>query len=358
MVQALSAAAGACDRIARRREGGDNRSRDPSKTRSQMASNSIAIRWTKGLKACFGLVNVLFALFGLRMVRVSRLRALHREREALKGQLKSAHRVQEALTGDLYSLRAKTDAPQMPDDRSKRVSIMIPTINSEPYIGLILRYYYDLRVNIHVLVDSKTNDKTFEIAQNYASVEIMENKTGVIEDSLEEISKKMGTDWVLRIDDDELPSKAMLDFVYEVIHQEEIEVVGFRRYQCAVSKPGFVLFSQEYDSDKQRQWRLYRPLKVDFIKKIHSPGFRRNSQRSLKAPDDAFMIHLDWAIHSYAERLLKLERYERRTPGSGNNWRPYYLYEENAAHRFDRLAAPEFDGLAKEISERFSDLCV
>ena len=133
---------------------------------NQVASNSIAIRWTKNVKICLGLVNAFFALFGLRMVRMSRLRALHqeqdalhREREALIGRLKNAHRVQEALASDLYSLRAKTDAPQMSDDRSSRLSIIIPTMNSESYIGLILKYYRDLDVETHVLVDAKTNDK-------------------------------------------------------------------------------------------------------------------------------------------------------------------------------------------------------
>src|SRR5581483_11869435 len=92
-------------------------------------------------------------------------------------------------------------------------------------------------------------------------------------------------------------------------------------------------------------------------KKIHSPGFNRNRQRSITAPDDAFMIHLDWSLHSYEERLAKIERYERHAQGSSNPWRPYYLYEENP-HRFGLLNAPEFDGLAKGIRDRFSHLCV
>jgi glycosyltransferase involved in cell wall biosynthesis len=310
------------------------------------------------------LVNRLFALFGLALVRASQLDALRKEREtsrqerdALTRNLASARQNHEAALSELYALRVKTDAPRKRGDRS-RVSIIIPTINSESYIELILKYYNDLNINVHLLVDSKTSDKTFDVAKRYASPQIMDNTSGLIaDDVMEEISKKIGTDWVLRLDDDELPSKSLLDFVYKIIDYDDIDVVGFRRYQCAVATSGIVLFSQEYDSDKQRQWRLYRPHKVQFIRKIHTPGFRRDRQRSIKAPDDAFMIHLDWAIHSYEERLLKIERYERHTPGSSNHWRPYYLYEEKP-HRFGRLNAPEFDGLAKAISERFSDLCV
>jgi len=311
------------------------------------------------------LASALSSLFGLRIVRASRLDALQNERdilfqegETLRRNLANARQNQEQALSELYALRVKTEAPQTCEDRLGRISIIIPTMNSEPYIELMLKYYHDLGVVVHVLVDSKTTDRTFEVAKRYASPQIMDNNTSVIpDDVMEEISKKAGTDWVLRLDDDEIPSRAMLDFVFKIIAFDDIDVVGFRRYQCAVAKSGVVLFSQEHDSETHRQWRLYRPQRMDFVKRIHSPGFRRNRQRSIKAPDDAFMIHLDWAVHSYEERLVKINRYEQHTPGSSNPWRPYYLYEENP-HRFGRLNAPEFDGLAKAISERFSDLCV
>jgi hypothetical protein len=34
-------------------------------------------------------------------------------------------------------------------------------------------------------------------------------------------------------------------------------------------------------------------------------------------PDDAFLIHLDWAVHNYAERLQKIERYDQHSPEGG-----------------------------------------
>ena len=304
-------------------------------------------------------------LFGLLLLRSSQYDTLQKERESLRQErdallrnLANARQNQEAALSELYALRVKTDAPRTRENRFRRISIFIPTMNSERYIDVVLKYYSDLGVTVQVLVDSKTTDKTFEVVSRYVSPQIMQNETGSIpDDVMEEISKKMGTDWVLRLDDDELPSKAMLDFVSNIINYDEIDTIGFRRYQCAVAKCGCVLSSQDVNPDTHRQWRLYQPRKVDFVKRIHTPGFRRNRQRSIRAPDDAFMIHLDWAIHSYEERLSKIERYERHTPGSGKPWRPYYLYEESP-HRFDRLIAPEFDGVAKAISERFSDLCI
>jgi hypothetical protein len=70
---------------------------------------------------------------------------------------------------------------------------------------------------------------------------------------------------------------------------------------------------------------------------------------------------LDWAVHSYAERLRKLERYDQYTPEGGTSWRSFVLYEEENVlypHSFARLKAWEFSLVGKEIVTRFPELCV
>ena len=188
-------------------------------------------------------------------------------------------------------------------------------------------------------MDSKTTDSTYEVAKTYATVELLDNKVGVVEELIEEIAAKTRSDWVLRIDDDELPSKAMIEFVHEITNSDEvdgIDVVSFKRLQCVVSKGGALLASQEISPEDHAQHRLFRPSRMKFRKDIHTAGYEVWDSRRLFAPNRCFMIHLDWTLHSYAERLAKLDRYDQHTrgagtrflAGAGTHFRSLILYEE------------------------------
>jgi glycosyltransferase involved in cell wall biosynthesis len=254
-------------------------------------------------------------------------------------------------------------------DLKDRLSIVVPTINSASYIDVILKYYIDLGIPVYVFVDSKTHDGTFDIAKKYAHAAIMNNSKHAIEEdtmpwvgAMQQFSQGSSAEWILRIDDDELPSEGLISFIADHVDNYEIEVVGFRRFQCAISKNGTLLYSKQVSATGHRQFRLFRPSKVHFVvNAIHSPGYDLSKSKTYNAPDDAFLIHLDWAVHSYAERLQKIERYDQHTPEAGTYWRSFYLYEEANAlhpHSFAPLGASEFSSVGKEIATRFSELCV
>jgi glycosyltransferase involved in cell wall biosynthesis len=246
-------------------------------------------------------------------------------------------------------------------DLKDRLSIIVPTINSASYIDVILKYYVDMGIPVYVFVDSQTHDGTFDIAKKYAHAEIINNSKHTIDGAIQEISRGLSAEWILRIDDDELPSEGLLSFISDHLDNYEIEVVGFRRFQCAVSKYGNVLYSKEHSTELHRQFRLFRPSKVHFVHTIHTPGYDLSKSKTFNAPDDAFLIHLDWAVHSYAERLRKIERYDQHTPEGGTCWRSFILYEEENVlypHSFARLKAWEFSLVGKEIATRLPELCV
>ena len=107
--------------------------------------------------------------------------------------------------------------------------------------------------------------------------------------------------------------------------------------------------------------RLYQPAKVGFIGGLHTPGVVwKEEVNSVPAPVEASLIHLDWAVHSYEERRLKIERYDAHTPNAGTKWRSYYLYEEQpfSPATFHELRLPEFRQTCREISQRFEELCL
>ena len=86
------------------------------------------------------------------------------------------------------------------------------------------------------------------------------------------------------MDDEELPSLSMLQFIASVIKDDEINVCGFPRLQCVTSLSGSLLATTHHSPEDHRQWRLYRPLKAKYIEAGHTPGFELPQYGSLRAP--------------------------------------------------------------------------
>lgn len=242
------------------------------------------------------------------------------------------------------------------------LTILIPTWNAGDYIDVFLSYYMDvLKVPVTVVVDSKTNDNTRSIADRWASdIWTVHNPAPRVGEIIETFSRAARTPWILRIDDDELPSPALIDFVRRAIVNEDYDAYSFLRYECGVAKDGTLLRHFGFDPTEQQQWRLYRHNRMRYITAGHTPGFLVDSPRFRLADEDAFIIHLDWAVHSRDRRRSKKVRYDAHTPGHGD-WIPgLILYEDDPDHRdkFAPLDVPEFRETGRRLARRFSDFCI
>jgi len=241
------------------------------------------------------------------------------------------------------------------------LKIVIPTINSASYLDLILSYYRSLQVPVSVFVDSKSLDHTSSVAAQYADEVISFNNPSTrVGEMIEGMSLHYyGAPWVLRIDDDELPSIELLRFVARFVSRwwsiRKAHAVGFRRYQCAFDAQGKLLYSPPHSGEEHRQWRLYRPAKVRFHGRGHSPGFDFNESRALIAPPSACLIHLDWIIHSAEERKKKLLRYDAHTPGHGESHSSYYLADQTPNFRDSLIRFPStsFQDLIQDLLARY-----
>jgi hypothetical protein len=244
---------------------------------------------------------------------------------------------------------------------SSRLSVIIPTMDSAHYIDLILEYYSSIGISTTVFVDSKTSDDTVTVAERYATVIPFDNAGATIEAVVEKLSTAGQSEFVLRLDDDELPSINMMKFVKAAIQVGAAEVYGFPRHQCAISTDRTLLTHIDHRArTHHRQWRLYCPAKVRFTGKCHTSGVDLAGLRCVSAPDDACMIHLDWALHGYEQRKAKIARYDAHTPGAGSYFRSYYLYEDvaGASERFRPCDLPEFRSTVRSVAERFPELCI
>jgi hypothetical protein len=243
-----------------------------------------------------------------------------------------------------------------------QLRVIVPTMNAEDHIEIVLSYYKDIGLPITVVVDAKSTDATEEKSRGLAHELIrIENPSSVVEGMIQTLSKQTGAKWVLRLDDDELPSLAMLAFVAQTIESGQLSAVGFPRKQCAVSHNGRLRASRLHSASLHTQWRLYRPDQVQYTSAIHTPGFIPPPGSSVVAPDQCFMVHLDWSLHSYQSRLAKIERYDQHTAQRGSQWRSFYLFEEDKQHgakAFETVQSPEFHDVARRIQQRFPNNCI
>lgn len=242
-----------------------------------------------------------------------------------------------------------------------KIRVVVPTIDSARHIDIVLTYYRSIGVPVTVFVDRKTRDDTAAIARRHADdVVLFDNPSQRVGAMLEGMSRHFGTEWVLRIDDDELPSVAMMEFVASVLSARRCDVVGFGRYQCLFDHDGGIHHDATHGFEAHRQWRLYRPARVRFHGRGHTAGFDFKAHRGLAAPPPAFMIHLDWIVHSPAERLQKLRRYDADTPGHGMAHKAYYLGDAapDLRERLKPLPGNDFVRTAASLNARFPETVV
>ena len=244
------------------------------------------------------------------------------------------------------------------DGKRNSATVIVPTMNSAAYLDITLDYYKRMGVSPVVFVDAKSTDDTFRIASHSCEhVHLIENSRDWVECMIERISRSVTTGWALRVDDDELPSRAILEMCSANLAGIAEPVVSFPRRNCGLTRGGQFAFDGRNDDD--RQFRLYRVNEVKYTTAIHTPAFIVGRNLRMQIPH--FLIHFAWAVRSYEERKSKVDRYNRIAgPMAGDHFRKGILFEEDSGLPGARvvLDAPEFAPVAAAIANRFPHSCV
>jgi hypothetical protein len=236
------------------------------------------------------------------------------------------------------------------------MTLIVPTIDSEAWIQEVIDFYESIGLRPLYVVDSRTCDGTCEVLaaakQNWIKVS---GKARVFESLLPGILGRVRKPWVLRLDDDELPTPGLLRFCDEVVDRDDPPVWGFPRL-CLRWHPGqptleystFLTLGAAADMD--RQFRLFRPDRVTLKEEVHTPGFESTTLAS--APSRALILHFNWVLNTASRRRDKAARYEAL---SGPELRARnVLYEDipEEWHLFESLEHPRLLDFARRIHEK------
>lgn len=237
--------------------------------------------------------------------------------------------------------------------------LVVPTRDSARWIGQFFEAYREIGVSPLYLVDTRTADRTAGILSALGAEILPVTPTADrVESMISVISTLVEKEWVLRLDDDEFPSVALIRWLGSGLSTIRENSVAISRRDCLLSADGQVLYSRLEDyywesrdySFLCPQWRLYRHKSVNYTSDLHTPGF---IVRGLQfAPPDCHFVHFDWILRSFAERQEKLEQYERQSKGKGRPFARYYLPELHHPRdlRLARMESSEFTPLAHSIA--------
>jgi hypothetical protein len=238
------------------------------------------------------------------------------------------------------------------------LTTIIVTKDSAPHIGIVLEHYKRLGIMPRVFVDSKTKDNTFAIC-NSAGVrtEIVENRVGRVEAVIEKVAHRCDTDWILRFDDDELPSRQMLETAQALVRNPQHAQYAFKLLHGILNARNSMDALRFYETPPNGphfQWRLFDRRATHFTDTIHTPGFFVTD--GVHCADSDLFVHIQWIVRSYAERKKKIEYYDSQKEGSGTDWLLYYLIEDHAEALASAypLEHAEFSEVVAALAARFA----
>jgi len=242
-----------------------------------------------------------------------------------------------------------------------KVTLVVPTINSEPFLDHVIDFYADLGVPVVFAVDCRTSDGTRSLLTRKAADFIeVSGAHRRVESLFADIVAKINTDWILRLDDDELPTPSMLNFVNKTAELSVNVVYGFplANFQFN-SQTNEIQYSQFLPftpiGGKNLKYRLFKREDFSPDDRLHTAGLVPKDPQS--APPDAFIFHFDWVLRSRPQRLEKLRSYQTQDFDIAKAYSLSLLYENipDSWHMFRSLPNEKYRTFAEKMYRSLRD---
>lgn len=239
--------------------------------------------------------------------------------------------------------------------------LVIPTRNSGRWLNLFVQAYRKLGIEPLYVVDGRSDDDTLLILRSAnADYLIYTPEKDFAEDGMVEYgARAAGTEWVLRLDDDEFPNQALLDWLQNiaVFGKGNCWAISRRDVGCV---SGEFLYSRwptriRLNGVHNPQERLFRVNFVTYVNEVHTPGFVPDNTLSF-APNDCFFIHVNNIVRDIHDRLAKVRTYARYNPVKSWECSDECLWEltDYKMHAFCREGLSEFADLLAGLPRKIS----
>lgn len=189
-------------------------------------------------------------------------------------------------------------------------SILIPVFTETDALWFSKFYFDSLNLKPIYVLDSKRIDRRDEVERVIGrEVLIYENPERYIEANFAKLAALSPTDWILRIDCDEVVSSALIAHAANFAKQGRGAIKGYDRRQLRWHEYHFQAEKRFIQRDVQ--YRLFDRRKVEFLHRIHTPGYKVHPWQFLPAPRAARIFHLQFVFETVLDRKRKYEIYRK-----------------------------------------------
>ena len=218
----------------------------------------------------------------------------------------------------------------------------------------MLLHYRAIGVEPLFIYDTRSCDATRRILEDMrAEVHECTPSADFAEAGMIEFGSKLsGVSWILRLDDDEFPTRRLLDWARLAISAPQYNAYRISRRDVAIRGakycysrwPARWAYSHHFLPNAHA--RLHAVSYVKYVEKVHTSGVEPIGALG-EAPQDCFFIHCNNILRSPSERLQKLRTYARYDPVSAWENADESLSEltNHALHDWSRDGLQEFEEL-------------
>lgn len=238
---------------------------------------------------------------------------------------------------------------------SESFSLVVPTRDGAPHSLIIAEEYRRLGIDVRYFVDGRSSPRYVkDVLRTVESATKLPVRWGAsyVEGILPKIAAVSRAKRIFRLDDDEFPSHALLNWLRDVAEPTDVPVIAAPRRAIAVidSKAVFAANIPNM-TPLDIQFRGFLVGSVKFRKNIHTAGFSFKETDILYAPSECYIYHFDWVVRSREQRADKLKFYEKIKPGTFESHKYQYLYEDfdPAHYGFMPLNDPDVSALALRL---------
>lgn len=217
---------------------------------------------------------------------------------------------------------------------TERPLIVVLTRNSSQWIGKQASFFTSNSFDSIFYVDSRSHDKTEEVLARLGVRYVLHDSIGnTPETGMRKVISDNPDRWILRLDDDEIISPLAyhdlcLRLKSGVITSEHTYSLPRKWLFIDPESRRICISRYQVFLDHDYQTRLFYSGSVEHDSRLHTPGFTLSSGVApVRLQRYCEILHFDSVIHSLSDRLLKLMRYDRISPGNFTRYKSFYIPE-------------------------------
>jgi hypothetical protein len=194
--------------------------------------------------------------------------------------------------------------------RARGLSVVCLTRGPGPRVAALLEPLRRVADEIVVALDDRADDATRDQIARVADRILLYPYAEPVDRPLPRLFRECHGDWLLAIDDDELPSPSLVAALPALCAADDVTHYSIPRRWLY---PDTTSFLDDAPWRPDYQLRLVRtdPRFIRFSEELHRPIVASGPGRFLEQP----LWHLDPVLRSHDERLAKARRYEDLRPG-------------------------------------------